>query len=125
MLFVREMVVRLDRSKPGGPPPIIITLVNPGLCKSNIDRDDKPPGLAMRAMRAVLDRTTEVGGRALVHGAAAAADAHGQFMSDGKNQDVEGWIYEDVGGRAQCKVFEQTVAVLEQRKPNLVAAAGL
>ena len=125
VLFVREVVARLGSAKAGGQPPVIINLVNPGLCKSNIDRDEKPAGLVMRAMRALLDRTTEVGGRSMVHGAAAPAGSHGEFMSDGENQDVEWWIYEDVGRRAQRKVFEQTVPILEERKPGIMAAAGL
>lgn len=125
---MRELVARLGASEAGaggGPPPVVITLANPGLCRSGLDRDGPAPGPALRALRAVVDRTAEAGGRALVHGAAAPAAAHGALLSDGRPQDVEAWIYADVGRRAQRKVFEQTAAVLERRKPSIAAAAGL
>lgn len=122
---MRELVARLFKGQESSSPPVIINLVNPGLCESNIDRADKPPGLLMRRLRSILFRTTEVGGRALVLGASAPEESHGEFISDGNRQAVEGWIYKDVGHRAQNKVFEQTVAVLEQRKPGVAAAAGL
>lgn len=38
------------------------------------------------------------------------------FMSDGKNQDVEPWIYTDQGKKVQKKVFEQTMKVLDERR---------
>jgi hypothetical protein len=47
------------------------------------------------------------------------------MMSDGSNQKVEAWIYTDMGKKAQVKVFEQTMKILEQRKPGIGAAAGL
>lgn len=119
VLFVREIVARRPRD-----PSVVINLVNPGLCKSELERDAGESGLAMRLMRSIIDRTTEVDGRALVLGASGPGDIHGEFMSDGKQQVVEGWIYQDVGRRAQRKVFEQTVAILEQRKPGVAAAAG-
>ena len=58
----------------------------------------------------------------MVHGASADLNSHGAFMSDGKNQEVERWIYEDVGCRAQKKVFEQTLPILELRQPGVVRA---
>ena len=46
-------------------------------------------------------------------------------MIDGQNQDVEKWIYEDVGKRAQRKAFEQTKKLLETRSLGFMKAAGL
>jgi hypothetical protein len=46
-------------------------------------------------------------------------------MSDSQNQDVERWIYGDVGKKAQKKVFEQTVNVLEKRSPGIAKSTGL
>lgn len=120
------MVARLNKKQDGSPPPTVITLVHPGLCKSTFDyRDGQTPSLGLRLMRLLMERTTEVGGRTLVLGASTSSDAHGEYIADGKATDVESWIYQDVGRRAQRKVFEQTVAILEQRKPGIAAAAGL
>lgn len=46
-------------------------------------------------------------------------------MSDGMNQEVEEWILSDMGKRVQKKVFDQTMKVLETRKPGVGAEVGL
>ncbi|OQE14431.1 hypothetical protein PENFLA_c038G09954 [Penicillium flavigenum] len=61
----------------------------------------------LRLVRRILDRTTEVGSRSLVLGASAPASSHGEFQSDGANQDVE------------KKVFEQTLQILEAKKSGI------
>jgi hypothetical protein len=105
-------------------PPVIINLVNPGLCKSTLGREEKLP-LLLRIARAILDRSTEVGSRTYVLAASAPASSHGQFQSDGKNQDVEAWIFTDVGQRAQRKAWDQTIKILEARKPGILKEVGL
>ena len=129
VLLVRELVARLQSSTTGGasagPPPVIINLVNPGLCTSTLGVRDAQPPLVVRIVRRILDRTTEVGARTFVLAASAPAASHGEFQSDGKTQDVEAWIYTDVGQNAQRKVWEQTVRVLEERRPGVLSEIGL
>jgi hypothetical protein len=145
VLFVRELVARLgqktnakmlEKRSPNpppapatpeaeAPPPVIINLVNPGFCSTTLGSDGKPFPLLVRIIRGFLDRTVEVGSRTLVLAASAPASSHGEFQSDGANQDVEAWIYEDVGRRAQVKVFEQTMRVLEERWPGVAREVGL
>lgn len=120
VLFTRELVARLGSSTR-----VIINLVNPGLCTSNLERNSGKPSVVLRLVRRILDRTTEVGSRTLVLGASAPASSHGEFQSDGANQDVEAWIYTEVGQRAQKKVFEQTLQILEARKSGIAHEAGL
>ncbi|KAH8649299.1 short-chain dehydrogenase/reductase, partial [Xylariales sp. PMI_506] len=118
VLLIRELVSHLDDAKF----PVIITLVNPGLCNSTIGHTatgPPPPKPFLFKLFSFIERTTEVGSRTLVLGACADLESHGQFMSDGKNQEVEAWIYEDVGKRAQKKVFDQTMKVLEARRPGI------
>ena len=124
VLFVRELVSRLnDKSSK---PPVTIDLINPGLCATNIAEGDS---LGYQIFILILCWTiassAEVGSRTLVHGASTGPESHGEYMNDGQNQDVEKWIYEDVGKRAQRKVFEQTMKVLETRMPGVGKAAGL
>ncbi|KAF7626495.1 hypothetical protein AFLA_013886 [Aspergillus flavus NRRL3357] len=124
VLFTRELIARL-KSKTASAPFVIINIVNPGFCFSNLDRSGSEPPQIVQIMRRILDRTTEVGGRTLVLAAAAPASSHGEFQSDGANHDVESWIYSDIGRRAQEKVFDQTTKVLEARKPGLAPGIGL
>ena len=58
-------------------------------------------------------------------GTTAGKESHGEFMSDGANQEIEGWIYGDLGKKAQKKVWEQTVEILEERKPGVLKGVGL
>jgi retinol dehydrogenase 12 len=125
VLFVRELVARLDRKR-ASPSPVTITMVNPGMCFSAIGRE-LPVYLRyiFYSIQLLLARRTEVGARTLVYGACAGPKSHGEFMSDGKNQDVERWIYSDLGKRAQVKLFDQTMRILEERRPGIGAEAGL
>ncbi|KAK3985845.1 short-chain dehydrogenase-4 [Cladorrhinum sp. PSN332] len=127
LLLVRELVARLRPagSKTSAAPPVIINVVNPGLCKSTLGAKENKPPLVARIVRGILDRSTEVGSRTYVLAASAPATSHGEFQSDGKNQDAEAWIYTDVGQKVQRKVWEQTLAILETRKPGLLQELGL
>lgn len=127
-MVTREIVAQLKTKsgkQPGDAPPVIINIVNPGLCKSTLDRSGKPPPIAIRILRGILDRKTEVGARTFALAASAPASSHGEFQSDGANQDVESWIYTDLGQKVQKKAYEQTMEILEARKPVIVQAAGL
>jgi len=127
VLFIRELVSRL-KSTNSAPPPVTINLVNPGLCVSNLV-NERVTNFAIQAIVSfffgILARTTEVGSRTLVLGACAGPASHGEFMSDGVNQNVEKWIYGDVGKEAQKRVFEQTLRILETRNPGVGSAVGV
>lgn len=118
VLFTRELVARLGASTR-----VIVNIVNPGLCTSNLERNSGKAPVVVRLVWRLLDRTTEVGSRTLILGASAPASSHGEFQSDGVNQDVVAWTYTEVGQRAQKKVFEQTLRILEVRRPGI--ARGL
>lgn len=125
ILLVRELVARL-KTIDGSP--VVINLVNPGTCRSALNRDINPPLVALIAIKAIqfiFERTTEVGSRTYVYGAAAGPESHGELMSDGELQQVESWIYTDTGKKVQAKLFDQTMTVLEQRRPGIGRAIGL
>jgi hypothetical protein len=128
ILFVREFISRTSAKTQASSPSVVIDLVNPGLCVSTLaTRSDT--SAVIRTVNSIaykiIGRTTEVGSRTLVLGAAAGPSSHGEYMSDGENQAVESWIYTDMGKKVQQKVFEQTIKVLELRKPGIAHAVGL
>ncbi|KAK4169599.1 retinol dehydrogenase 14 [Cladorrhinum sp. PSN259] len=126
VLLMREMAARLSEAvSKETTPGVVINMVNPGLCASTLGVKENPPPLPVRILRSVLDRTLEQGSRTYVLGATAGASSHGEFLSDGKQQDVEGWIYTEVGKRVQKKVWEQTVPILEKRSPGILKEVGL
>jgi NAD(P)-dependent dehydrogenase (short-subunit alcohol dehydrogenase family) len=65
---------------------VIITVMTPGACSSDLFRDDAGyvQKLMMSAFFGAMARTTEVGGRALVHAVNPdlEAEAHGKFLMD-------------------------------------------
>jgi retinol dehydrogenase 12 len=125
VLFVRELANRLQRAREEAAA-VVINTVNPGMCHSDVDRGMTPAfQRIMYIVRLLLARSTEVGSRTLVYGACAGPQSHGEYMSDGKNEEVEQWIYSNYGKRAQAMVFEQTMKVLEARQPGIGAAIGI
>jgi hypothetical protein len=111
-LFVRELVKHTEKVP-------VITIVNPGFCKSELGRDGAPFLAAIKVLRLFLARSTEVGSRTLLAGACSGEDSHGMYMSDCKNQKVTPWIETEDGARVQKKVYEQTLAVLERIEPGI------
>ncbi|KAJ5889156.1 NAD(P)-binding protein [Penicillium tannophilum] len=71
--FTRELITRLGSSTR-----VNMNLVDPGLCISNLDRKSGRPPDMLRLVRFILNRTTEVGSRALVLAASAPASSHGE-----------------------------------------------
>jgi retinol dehydrogenase-12 len=129
VLILRELVECLSTTKFAHDPPVLMTLVNPGLCKSEIGRGNNKPKLGQKILwtmlRLVLERPTEIGGRVMVIAADGGVESHGMYQSDGKNQAVESWILSEMGEKVQKKVFEQTMRILETRRPGIGASVGL
>ncbi|KAL9610006.1 MAG: hypothetical protein Q9204_009112 [Flavoplaca sp. TL-2023a] len=57
---------------------IILNLVNPGLCHSDVNREGR---LDVAVMKFFLARTTEVGSRNLVYATTAGEETHGLYIS--------------------------------------------
>ncbi|KAI1495094.1 NAD(P)-binding protein [Biscogniauxia mediterranea] len=124
LLVLREIVSRL-KAKDQKAAGVTLNAVSPGLCVSNIDRGKGAPGLAVRILYSIFYRTAEVGSRTLVHAASAGPDTNGEYLVDLKKTPVEWWIDTDMGRRVQRKAYEQTVKILEERKPGILEEAGL
>lgn len=106
-------------------PPVALNLVSPGLCATNIDRKEGKYSLGVRIIHKLFYRTAEVGARNLVHGTYAGPESHGEYLVDQKPAKTEAWILTPTGEKAQLKVYEQTMAILEKRKPGITIEAGL
>jgi hypothetical protein len=67
---------------------VIINVMTPGACQSDLFRDDVSwfAKMAQKIAIAIFARTTEVGGRTLVHAVKPelGTDAHGAFLMDCK-----------------------------------------
>lgn len=114
ILFVRELVKHTQQ-------PPIITMVNPGLCWSEFQRN--MTGAVEAFVRTLLmyplARTTEVGSRTLLAGISTGSESHGEYMADGANQEVAPWVRAPDGQKTQKKVYDQLLAVLEDIEPGI------
>lgn len=83
VLATRELAERVSASKK---PKVVVNVVNPGFCYSELVRDPSPnqaDSLAFKIILKVMARTTEMGSRPLVHATLAGEESHGQYCGDG------------------------------------------
>lgn len=97
---------------------IILNNLNPGLCHSELGRDS---GWVLWIMKQLLARTTEVGSRTLVAGAAAGEESHGTYMSDGHVDEdaLSSFVRSDEGAKTQARVWAELKIILEKIEPGV------
>lgn len=74
VFYGRELA---KHTKKGDTPSVIINLINPGLCHSDLARE---LGWGLYFFKLLFARTTEAGSRTLVTGGTAGTESHGQYM---------------------------------------------
>lgn len=101
------------------PYPVTVNFMNPGFCHSSLARD-MGDSWALWLMKLVLARTTEIGGRTLVHSALAAKDTHGEYMCNGLIAQTSPLVRSEDGKRAQEKVWKELSQKLEVIQPGIL-----
>jgi retinol dehydrogenase 12 len=77
LLLARELAAHVSADE------VIVETVNPGICKSELGRDQSfGVRVAQKISRAMLARTSEVGSRNYMAAAALGREAHGAYVSD-------------------------------------------
>jgi retinol dehydrogenase 12 len=71
-------------------------------------------------MKIVLARTTEVGSRTLVAGAAAGEESHGMYMQDCEVAEPSAKVRSSEGKKTQDIVWKELKEVLEGMQPGVV-----
>ncbi|KAJ5915383.1 hypothetical protein N7466_011316 [Penicillium verhagenii] len=101
---------------------VILNCVNPGLCHSELDKEIKGlTGFVITVAKALIARSTEVGGRTLVHSAAAGIDSHGQYMSECKVKESSKFVRSNEGASVQQRVHNELMRVLEEIQPGVTS----
>lgn len=79
MYFVREMAKLVLRQQESGvKPAVVVNMVHPGFCHSELARD---AGIAYAAFALLLAKSSEKGGSSLVDGAVKGVESHGEYLS--------------------------------------------
>ena len=91
---------------------VIINMVNPGFCHSQLMRET---GWRGKLMKLVLARSTEVGSRTMVAGATAGLESHGAYMTDSHadTMTLSPFVRSDEGRRAREKLWAELSTILE------------
>ena len=99
---------------------IIINLLEPGFCKSELTRDARGMQLVIyNITKAVLARTTEVGSRNLVAAAAAGEETHGGYIQDCHLDQVAAVVRTDKAKKTQDRVWTELKHTLEKIQPGI------
>ena len=69
--------------------------------------------------KSLFARTTEVGGRTLVHSAAAGEESHGKYMTECKVREASQFVISKEGIIAQQRVHDELMAILETIQPGI------
>lgn len=100
---------------------VVITVVTPGGCESDLFRDDISPTLKaiLKFATGLFNRTAEVGARTYVHAISPElpVDAHGRFLMDAKI-GADGMNVYSAQGRRLAKKWNKEVFVMLQREAD-------
>jgi retinol dehydrogenase 12 len=115
ILCIREFAARAESSKK---PLVIISNVAPGWCKTELFRHGMSAGEAF--MLRLIGRTSEQGGRTLVHGATEAArESHGAYLSECQVKSPSSFVTSKVGKQKQEELWDEVVEMLEKVRPGI------
>ncbi|KAL7933151.1 hypothetical protein V8C35DRAFT_280985 [Trichoderma chlorosporum] len=118
ILAVREIAKLLPVARGG----VIVNLINPGLCETNLSRNAPEDFKAsLRKMLNQFGRSAECGSRTLLAGAVGGKDSHGSYMDDCVPSDnlIPSWM----DATANQKGWESIVRELEKIEPGCVSKA--
>ncbi|KAH9969289.1 hypothetical protein BGW80DRAFT_1177028 [Lactifluus volemus] len=118
VFFVRELTKRLPANSP-----VIVTAVNPGLCKSQLIRNQS---FLVRLIAAIvmilIGRTTEEGSRQLVWAAVGGVgrefELRGGYVSKGDLQEVSDYVLSDEGAVVQTRIWDESIEIVSRADPR-------
>jgi hypothetical protein len=115
VFLVRELVAHLSATEPM----VIVNMIDPGLCHSELARN---AGWGLWLLKLLLARTTEVGSRTLLHGASSGKETHGQYLDDAQVADdhISAFVKSEDGQKAQKKIWKELGEKLEKIQPGIM-----
>ncbi|KAJ2902197.1 NAD(P)-binding protein [Zalerion maritima] len=119
MLFIRELAPKMTQS---GKPPVILNMLNPGLCHSELSRDMRKNvllWLIVGTFKAIMARTTEMGSRNYPFAATATSDTHGKYFSNCVVAKESAWVRSEKSAETQKRVYSELMAILEDIEPGI------
>ncbi len=97
-------------------PQVILNMVDPGYCRTDLQREIPPPWPIMDMMYVadrVLARTAKAGSRNYIWAASAGPDSHGIYVEDCRPSTPAPLADSDEGKRVQKRIFTELMDFLE------------
>lgn len=116
---VRELADRITKSKSEGK--VIVNILNPGFVDTAIMRHSSFLfSVYVSTMKKLLSRTTEEGGRTLVHGAEGGDGTHGQYLDDCKVGRYSDFVLSEEGMQTQKRLWSELSEKLDKIQPGIM-----
>ncbi|CAK7263075.1 hypothetical protein SEPCBS119000_000298 [Sporothrix epigloea] len=116
VLAVRELAGILEKNGV----PVTVNTVNPGLCRTQLFRTlPLVFRYVMLAGTYAIGRTSSMGARTLIMGAAGGPETHGQYMDTGEVYPVSTFVTSQAGVDAQRRVWTEMLGILEGVHPGI------
>jgi retinol dehydrogenase-12 len=116
-----ELVAHVDQDLKHADSRLIINIVNPGWCGTELSRA-KPSNLGEKFCFALMGWTAEKGSRIYLHALAAGRRSHGQYLSEDSSKVESQYVRSDRGRQIQAKMWRDLVNRMVKVAPEV---AGL
>ncbi|KAL7961329.1 hypothetical protein V8C34DRAFT_274405 [Trichoderma compactum] len=124
-MFEHFAVRELASLKPVSETGVIVNLVDPGLCKTELNHE---LSLFSRfkawCLKVIMGRSAEEGSRTLIHGIAAGEESHGKYLTscEIREDHIPEWATNEAGQVLQKQVWTELLEKLEKIQPGVVTA---
>ena len=124
LLIAREVAARmLERKRRGRENDVVLNIVEPGSCRTELLREKVSWPWASRAFVTIgfgiFGRTAEMGARTYVSASTAGWESHGVYLEDCKLSTPHKFVDSEEGARLQKKVYEELLQILEGVSPGI------
>ncbi|QDS68710.1 hypothetical protein FKW77_003841 [Venturia effusa] len=97
---------------------VVLNIVNPGWCKSSLGRS-KSKGAVEKFFEMFLQRTAEMGGRTLAHGAMVGEQFDGCYLSECQAKPQSTYVRSARGKQTQKRLWKEVVSRIELASPEV------
>jgi retinol dehydrogenase-12 len=115
-----ELVAALSKSTMNNGANVVVNMVNPGWCGTELSRA-KPHPLGERFAFAVMGWTAEKGSRMYMHALAAGPETHGKYLSESQVKIESQFVQSKRGRRIQRKMWLDLMKRIDRISPEVAA----
>ncbi|KAI9284606.1 hypothetical protein BC943DRAFT_360955 [Umbelopsis sp. AD052] len=122
-IFYFQELAKHIHEREAGKPKVILNLIDPGLCHSNLLRHRE--SLLFRVIKFLLARSSEVGSRTIVNASENDNfETHGKYLSNCVVFPTAEHVRSDKGKEAQVKIWKEMHAILHKINPETAVIVG-